>query len=159
MDRTPSSFLWYFVQKSSKTQTDDIPSDRAVWGGPLPERRRRALPWGTGAGVTLCRLGHALNEASCGSFPAFGPQVASPGLCSAPWQAYHLRNAGSCAPWVLASLGGLFSLQVQPPALGSHLLSCCWIAGNSPCCSCWDWVRKNSVSWDISASARMFSVV
>lgn len=39
MDSTPSSFVWYFPQKSSKTQTRrSLPGD-GVRGQTLPERR------------------------------------------------------------------------------------------------------------------------
>jgi len=118
MDRTPSSFVRYFLQKSSRTQR----TCPAI--AQHEEGRCQRGAGGLSHGMMRCWLRRALSEASRGSFPAAGPQVASPGPHSAPQEVYHLRTARSHALWILVSPGGLLSLQVQLPATGLHLPSC-----------------------------------
>lgn len=141
MDSTPSSFVWYFPQKSSQTQTRrSLPGD-GVRGQTPPERRGG-----------LCRGGRSRAMQRCPqnpSFPASGFRAGSPGC------ARHRDGLSSKIPGRApsASPPALLGFSVCQSGCICHLTV--ELVGKAPC-SYRDWAVKSSISVDIFASASEF---
>lgn len=130
---TSSSWVWYFLQKSSRTQPSDIPGG----GAALPERCQGALMGrGTGADVEP--------PVPCLRWSFMQLQTAKSAL-GTPAAARHLHKA----PWKQISTSSQTSVDSSAHKSKCQLLRCiCHITaellGNPPSCSYWGFLMLKS---------------